>query len=353
VGVRVCCGCGVCVCVCVAPTNPPTNRHHQQGEASKFEGRIEGLLAAFRRLKLPPSVVGRFHLMGGECNYLLRVHPESYRLEFVPDEVRAGVVGVVVVGWGVDEGIGLGWGLGWGCERVTGVAPRPMTLKRNQPHRTNPPQSNQQEWHTGEMAAWEEGDIESTLNEAQRLLTEGAARLMLPVSVIRKTRSVGVVPTGQTIYEVLEDLSITVATNLISPLPFCAFNGGNDVFVDIGNKSIGLDALMNFLDLKMGEVRGVGGVGVEGGGFGWLGLVPWRLVARSSVAHPFPPPPPPLSNDSPTTHQCTTTPHHTTHRWCTWVTGSRTAATTQPRARCPASCGWPTRRRPASSSACC
>jgi len=29
------------------------------------------------------------------------------------------------------------------------------------------------------------------------LLTEGAARLMLPVNVIRKTRSVGIVPVGQ------------------------------------------------------------------------------------------------------------------------------------------------------------
>ena len=59
-----------------------------QGDPSKFEGRIAGLLAAFRRLKLPPEVVGRFHLMGGECNYLLRVNPKSYGLEFVPDAVR-------------------------------------------------------------------------------------------------------------------------------------------------------------------------------------------------------------------------------------------------------------------------
>lgn len=29
--------------------------------------------AAFRDLKLEPEVVSRFHVMGGECNYLLRV----------------------------------------------------------------------------------------------------------------------------------------------------------------------------------------------------------------------------------------------------------------------------------------
>eukprot|EP00882_Tetradesmus_deserticola_P030504 GHRQ01034285.1.p2 GENE.GHRQ01034285.1~~GHRQ01034285.1.p2 ORF type:complete len:120 (-),score=40.92 GHRQ01034285.1:249-608(-) len=28
----------------------------------------------------------RFHLMGGECNYLLRVNAHSKHLEFVPDE---------------------------------------------------------------------------------------------------------------------------------------------------------------------------------------------------------------------------------------------------------------------------
>jgi hypothetical protein len=56
------------------------------GDAAKFEGRIAGLLAAFQRLKLPKDVVQRFHLMGGECNYLLDVDPDAYHLRFVPDE---------------------------------------------------------------------------------------------------------------------------------------------------------------------------------------------------------------------------------------------------------------------------
>jgi len=47
---------------------------------------MAGLLAAFRRLKLGPEIVKRFHLMGGECNYLLRVNPADYSLEFVRDE---------------------------------------------------------------------------------------------------------------------------------------------------------------------------------------------------------------------------------------------------------------------------
>lgn len=54
--------------------------------------------------------------------------------------------------------------------------------------------------------------------------------------------------------QVLEELAISVQQNLISKLPFCAFNGGNDVFVDVGNKSIGLDALMRHLDCYPYEV---------------------------------------------------------------------------------------------------
>lgn len=48
----------------------------------------------------------------------------------------------------------------------------------------------------------------------------------------------GVVPLVPTIYEVLEELAITVQSQLTDrlPLPFCAFNGGADVFCDLGNK---------------------------------------------------------------------------------------------------------------------
>lgn len=46
---------------------------------------VQGLLEAFRKLKLPAEITSRFHIMGGECNFLLRVRPDDKRLEFVPD----------------------------------------------------------------------------------------------------------------------------------------------------------------------------------------------------------------------------------------------------------------------------
>eukprot|EP00252_Welwitschia_mirabilis_P013964 TRINITY_DN30966_c0_g1_i1.p1 TRINITY_DN30966_c0_g1~~TRINITY_DN30966_c0_g1_i1.p1 ORF type:complete len:116 (-),score=23.27 TRINITY_DN30966_c0_g1_i1:65-364(-) len=54
-------------------------------------------------------------------------------------------------------------------------------------------------------------------------------------------------------------MALDVQVNLVeSKLPFCAFNGGSDVFVDIGNKSIGLGALMHYLGKKPHETLHVG-----------------------------------------------------------------------------------------------
>lgn len=50
--------------------------------------------------------------------------------------------------------------------------------------------------------------------------------------------------------QVLEDIALTVQNQLDTPLPFCAFNGGNDVFVDVGNKSVGLESLMAYVGAK-------------------------------------------------------------------------------------------------------
>ena len=48
----------------------------------------------------------------------------------------------------------------------------------------------------------------------------------------------------------LEDIALTVQNQLDTSLPFCAFNGGNDVFVDVGNKSVGLESLMAYVGAK-------------------------------------------------------------------------------------------------------
>jgi IMP and pyridine-specific 5'-nucleotidase len=59
--------------------------------------------------------------------------------------------------------------------------------------------------------------------------------------------------------QVLEDIALTVQNQLEGNVPFCAFNGGNDVFVDVGNKSLGLQSLMSYFGCKPHEVcKGAG-----------------------------------------------------------------------------------------------
>lgn len=145
-------------------------------EAERFEARIRALLAAFEELQLPKETTDRFHMMGGECNYLLAV-TDDYRLEFVPNE----------------------------------------------------------RWQTEEMIGWDESAVEALLDTAQASLESHAARLSMDVDLIRKSRAVGVVPVRPTLYEALEELALSTRYDLESAeldLPFCAFNGGNDVFCD-------------------------------------------------------------------------------------------------------------------------
>lgn len=119
------------------------------------------------------------------------------------------------------------------------------------PHRlTYVPREN---WVIGEMATWEEEDITQLLNIAESSLRACVANLNLPVSVLRKDRAVGVFPKnrGRLSREQLEE-TVLVVQNTVersqvgSRLPFCAFNGGNDVFVDIGDKSWGVRACQQY-----------------------------------------------------------------------------------------------------------
>ncbi|KAH7444603.1 hypothetical protein KP509_02G084900 [Ceratopteris richardii] len=170
------------------------------GEPQKFENRFAGLLAAFEDLCLPREITSLFHIMGGECNYLLEVN-DQYRLEFVDDIL----------------------------------------------------------WKSEDMLEWSNEDIHVLLTDAECALKSAAARLRVPVDIVRKPRAVGVIPKEPTIYEVLEEMALTVQVQLVgSKLPFCAFNGGKDVFVDVGNKSVGLGALMSYLRKQPSEVLHVG-----------------------------------------------------------------------------------------------
>ncbi|KAL4890643.1 IMP-specific 5-nucleotidase [Aspergillus ambiguus] len=109
------------------------------------------------------------------------------------------------------------------------------------------------EWLLPEMVSWKEDDITELLDIAESSLRACASNLNLPVAVLRKDRAVGVYPLDRSkiAREHLEE-TVLVVQNTVegsavgSRLPFCAFNGGNDVFVDIGDKSWGVRACQQY-----------------------------------------------------------------------------------------------------------
>lgn len=126
-------------------------------------------------------------------------------------------------------------------------------------------------WLTPEMQAWSEDSINRLLDMAEAALRDCVKTMSLPATVMRKDRAVGIIPTDpkvripresleETVLVVQKTLELSVRadmvggpnTNINNPsvahhqpgmnrvVPFCAFNGGRDVFVDIGDKSWGV-----------------------------------------------------------------------------------------------------------------
>jgi IMP and pyridine-specific 5'-nucleotidase len=107
------------------------------------------------------------------------------------------------------------------------------------------------------MTSWSDTAINSLLDRAELALSECIENLHLPALVLRKERAVGIIPSSPNIKlprESLEEIVLAVSKVLESSperaasatIPFCAFNGGNDVFVDIGDKSWGVRACQKF-----------------------------------------------------------------------------------------------------------
>lgn len=111
----------------------------------------------------------------------------------------------------------------------------------------------EREWRLPEMHNWTEENVKALLDLAEISLRNCVDCLGLPVQVLRKKRAVGIYPPKGTRLsrEQLEETVLVVQRILESSeagqrIPFCAFNGGNDVFVDIGDKSYGVMACQRY-----------------------------------------------------------------------------------------------------------
>lgn len=115
-------------------------------------------------------------------------------------------------------------------------------------------------WALDEMQLWTDEDIQGLLDIAESALLESVGTMSLRAVVLRKERAVGIVPLEAGIKferEQLEEAVLAAQKTLeLSDvgrrLPFCAFNGGNDVFVDIGDKRLGVLCCQKFF----GHVKG-------------------------------------------------------------------------------------------------
>ncbi|CAK7266907.1 IMP 5'-nucleotidase [Sporothrix epigloea] len=114
------------------------------------------------------------------------------------------------------------------------------------------------DWMPDSMKQWPAKDLTELLDLAETTLRSCVERMQLPAQILRKARAVGMIPLVredakssndliQIARESLEEIVLTVQKRLeASPagragrVPFCAFNGGRDVFVDIGDKSWGV-----------------------------------------------------------------------------------------------------------------
>jgi len=170
------------------------------GRPDRYESRFKGMLSRMREMQCPKAITDNFYCMGGECNYLFRLK-EDYTLEAVDDKL----------------------------------------------------------WHTPEIAAWDDKDISYMLDTAEAALREACLRMRLDVQFLRKTRAVGCFPSraeDRIEYEVLEDIALTVQDRLMTleegppTVPFCAFNGNRDVWVDLGSKKFGIEALQQYLGVE-------------------------------------------------------------------------------------------------------
>ncbi|CAI5747048.1 unnamed protein product [Peronospora destructor] len=146
------------------------------GNPERYEQRLCGILDALAELTSDERA--RFLVMGGECNYLFETYTHK----------TSGVVGL---------------------REIDGAM-----------------------WKDGRGERWPEEEVTALLDAAEAVLLDTVKALHLSTRILRKERAVGIINTSnkRIRYENLEEISLTLQHELRDfQVPFCAFNGGNDV----------------------------------------------------------------------------------------------------------------------------
>ena len=182
---------------------------------TRYEQRLRGLLDGIKSSSLSSSQKQNFYVMGGECNFLFKYNND--RLEYISQET----------------------------------------------------------YQTPDVQQWSQDQqgITKLLDVAQECINDGIKRMGLDnrITVIRKEKAVGLIlKSGASLSrEQLDEFALSVQKRLNDyqtienlkghfQFPFCCFNGGSDVWVDIGNKLIGVKCLQDYLGCAGNQTLHVG-----------------------------------------------------------------------------------------------
>ncbi|SCU95181.1 LADA_0G14070g1_1 [Lachancea dasiensis] len=177
-------------------------------EAQKYMERLYGFMSALEAdMTISPQLKENLAVLGGESNYLFRYNAQLHKLVAIPQE----------------------------------------------------------RWIRSPMSEWSESDMTETLDLAESLLHSFKTNLNLPKesTIIRKPRAVGIVPGNRWNPETkrtnrvkmdreqLEEMVLTLQHRIENFAParriqFSCFDGGSDVWCDIGGKDLGVAALQNY-----------------------------------------------------------------------------------------------------------
>ena len=114
---------------------------------------------------------------------------------------------------------------------------------------------------------WSDEEVTELLDVAQKTVQSSLEEMNLRGKVIRKKRSVGLVPTRSESIprEALDEtvLRVVEAAQKMNrgagpTLPYCAFNGGSDMWLDVGNKRVGVQVLQSYLGISSTETLHIG-----------------------------------------------------------------------------------------------
>ena len=211
-------------------------------QTMKYELRLSGLLTYFKERGLEVDDLERFYIFGGECNYLLRVR-------------------------------GYVWQTQCMYLFICFFNPITRTFAKTKLGKDYKLHAVREDGPGGWMVStkyfaeapgnWPEDEITNVLDRAEASFQSSLEEQNMRARIIRKKRSVGLIPKEDVKIprEALDEAVLRIQTELDAAkvrLPFCAFNGGRDAWVDVGNKRVGVQVLQSYLGIPPEETLHIG-----------------------------------------------------------------------------------------------